>query len=419
MSGTRSVGLASDASAGAGVWAAIVSGGEAIPAQTSHAFRRVPYALPAATGPIEATGRRRDDARLLVSSRFDGTDVDTTFAALPDFLDPGDVLVVNTSATLPAAVPIVDAMREVAGWGDGAREGGGGGSRRGRGVVRGGIPPSPDRPDDGDGLLLHLASELPAGLRLVEVRRSNGAGSLPFPDAGSGTVELPAGGRATLIAPYPLDGLGGSRLWVAHLQLPGGLLPYLAEHGRPIRYGSPGRPWPLDAYQTVFATEPGSAEMPSAARGFTAELVTALVTRGVVFAPLVLHCGVSSPEAGEAPQPERYRVPATTAAVVNAARDAGHRVVTVGTTATRALETTAGEDGTVHPGEGWTELVITPERGVRAIDGLVTGWHEPEASHLDLIEAVARRSTLERAYAKAEALGYRGHEFGDFHLIIP
>jgi S-adenosylmethionine:tRNA ribosyltransferase-isomerase len=377
MSGARSLGVADRAPAD--FWARIFSRDEKFRAQSADArARRVPYALPAATGPIEATGRRRDEARLLVSSRFDGTDVDTTFAALPDFLDPGDVLVVNTSATLPAAVP------------------------------------------SGDGLLLHLAGELPGGLRLVELRQPNGAGSLPFRETRAGTVELPAGGRATLLAPYPLDGASRPvRLWVAHLELPGGLLPYLAEHGRPIRYGTPEHPWPLDAYQTVFATEPGSAEMPSAARGFTAELVTALVAKGVVFAPVLLHCGVSSPETGEPPQPERYRVPAATAALVNAARDAGQRIVAVGTTATRALETTAGEDGTVHPGEGWTELVITPERGVRAIDGLVTGWHEPEASHLDLIEAVARRATLERAYAEAGALGYHGHEFGDFHLIVP
>jgi S-adenosylmethionine:tRNA ribosyltransferase-isomerase len=376
MSGARHLGLADRT--GANFWGQISpAGGEIRHQNPGRSDRRVAYALPAATGPIEATGRRRDDARLLVSSRFDGTDTDTVFSALPQFLDPGDVLVVNTSATLPAAVPT------------------------------------------GDGLLLHLSSELPGGLRLVELRRPNGAGSLPFPGTEAGTVELPAGGRATLLAPYPRDGSGGYRLWVAHLDLPGGLLPYLAGYGRPIRYGTPEKPWPLDAYQTVFATEPGSAEMPSAARGFTAELVTALVAKGIVFAPIVLHCGVSSPEAGEVPQAERYRVPATTAALVNAARDAGARIVAVGTTATRALETTAAENGTVHPGEGWTELVITPERGVRAIDGLVTGWHEPEASHLDLIEAVARRTTLERAYATAGALGYHGHEFGDFHLIIP
>jgi S-adenosylmethionine:tRNA ribosyltransferase-isomerase len=380
MSGTRSLRLA-DGVTGA-FWAPILSEAEEIRHQNAEGpgprRRHVPFALPAAPGPIEASGRRRDDARLLVSSRFDGTDTDTVFSALPQFLDPGDVLVVNTSATLPAAVPTGDGL-----------------------------------------LLLHLSTELPGGLRLVELRRPDGAGSLPFTEAQPGSVELPAGGRATLLASYPLDGPAPSRLWVAHVELPDGLPAYLAEHGRPIRYGTPEQPWPLDAYQTVFATEPGSAEMPSAARGFTAELVTALVAKGVVFAPIVLHCGVSSPEAGEAPQPERYRVPAATAALVNAARDAGHMIVAVGTTATRALETTAGPDGTVHAGEGWTELVITPERGVRAVDGLITGWHEPEASHLDLVEAVAGRPTLERAYAKAAHLGYHGHEFGDFHVIIP
>jgi S-adenosylmethionine:tRNA ribosyltransferase-isomerase len=398
MSGARSLRLP-DRTGSPAFWGPIVSDAEKFRHQDGgHPGRRhVPYALPAATGPIEATGRRRDDAHLLVSSRFDGTDVDTTFAALPDFLDPGDVLVVNTSATLPAAIPIENGPREEGGQG---------------------------------GLLLHLSSELPGGLRLVEVRAASGNGSVPYSVAEAGPLDLPGGGRVTLFAPYPSGGAGPhaggssgterpSRLWVAHLDLPGGLLPYLAGYGRPIRYGTPAKPWPLDAYQTVFATEPGSAEMPSAARGFTAELVTALVAKGIVFAPIVLHCGVSSPEAGEAPQPERYRVPATTAALVNAARDAGARIVAVGTTATRALETTAAGDGTVHPGEGWTELVITPERGVRAIDGLVTGWHEPEASHLDLIEAVARRTTLERAYVTAGALGYHGHEFGDFHLIIP
>jgi S-adenosylmethionine:tRNA ribosyltransferase-isomerase len=344
--------------------------------------------LPAATGPIEASGRRRDESRLLVTSRSGGGEVDTVFADLCRFLDPGDVLVVNTSATLPAAVS----------------------------AVISGTPRAP-----GDGLLLHVSSELPAGLRLVELRLPDGAGSRPFSDARAGVVRLPGGGRANLLAPYPPDGSVRStrRLWVAQLDLPGGLLAYLAEHGHPVRYGTPERAWPLDAYQTVFATEPGSAEMPSAGRGFTAELVTALVAKGVVFAPVVLHCGVSSPEAGEAPQPEVYRVPANTAAVVNAARAGGRRVIAVGTTATRALETTADEAGTVHPGTGWTELVITAERGVRAVDGLVTGWHEPEASHLDLIEAVAGRPTLERSYAAATALGYHGHEFGDFHLVLP
>jgi len=346
--------------------------------------------LPPAPGPIEASGRRRDAARLLVVTPSSA--VDTTFAALGGYLAPGDVLVVNTSATLPAAVPV-----------DGPAFG-----RRG--------------PDGPDGLLLHLGTELPGGLRLVELRTATGHASRPFPDARPGTVRLAGGGRADLLSPWPaVPTEGPNRLWIARLDVPGPgeLAGWLAGHGRPIRYGEPAEPWPIAAYQTVFATEPGSAEMPSAARGFTAELVTGLVAAGVVFAPLLLHCGLSSPEAGEGPQPERYRVPATTAALVNAARAGGRRVVAVGTTAVRALETVAGDDGLVHPGEGWTELVVTPERGARAVGGLITGWHEPEASHLELIAAVAGDEVIDRSYAMAHALGYHGHEFGDFHLVLP
>ena len=194
---------------------------------------------------------------------------------------------------------------------------------------------------------------------------------------------------------------------------------YLAEWGRPIRYGCTDRSWPLSDYQTVFASEPGSAEMPSAARPFTPEVVAALRRRGVGIAPILLHTGVSSPEAGEPPAPERYRVPAETAAAVNAAHAAGHRVVAVGTSATRALETDADAGGQAHPGAGWTDLVITGERGVRVVDGILTGWHEPQASHLELLEAVAGRAVLERSYAAALTAGYRWHEFGDAHLVLP
>lgn len=331
-----------------------------------------------ANGPIEASGRRRDEARLLVARRSDDRLVDATAADLPAFLEPGDVLVVNTSATLAAAVPT------------------------------------------SGGHVLHLSSELPGHLWVVELRAPCGAGSLPSNDATPGrVVALPGGGRADLLAPFPADGRRSARLWVASLSLPTALLAYLAEFGRPIRYGCVGSAWPLAAYQTVFATTPGSAEMASAARPFTPELVTALVAAGVVFAPLTLHTGVSSPEVGEAPYPERYEVPATTAELVNAAHAGGHRVVAVGTTTARAIETVAGTGGVVHPGSGWTEHVIGPEVGVRAIDAILTGWHEPEASHLRLLEAVGGLALLERSYAHALDRRYLWHEFGDVHLILP
>ncbi len=217
-----------------------------------------------------------------------------------------------------------------------------------------------------------------------------------------------------------LDRLPGSqRLWLASPHLGVAVVDHLTDHGDPIRYRHAPGPWPLRAYQQIFGTEPGSAEMPSAARPFTAALVLELARRGVTIETILLHAGVSSLEAHEMPYPERYRVPDATAAHLNAVHHAGGRVVAVGTTVVRALESVTDLQGTVHPGAGWTDLVITPERGVRAVDGLVTGWHEPEASHLLMLEAVAGRPALERAYAAARREGYLWHEFGDSHLLLP
>jgi S-adenosylmethionine:tRNA ribosyltransferase-isomerase len=168
----------------------------------------------------------------------------------------------------------------------------------------------------------------------------------------------------------------------------------------------------------VYVTEPGSAEMPSAGRPFTPEVITRLVAKGVGVTPVVLHTGVASLEADELPYPEHATVPAVTAERVNAARASGRRVVAVGTTVVRAIES-AVADGEVHAYDGWTDLVVTPERGVHAVDGLLTGWHEPEASHLLLLEAVAGHALLRRSYEASLAAGYRWHEFGDVHLILP
>jgi len=194
----------------------------------------------------------------------------------------------------------------------------------------------------------------------------------------------------------------------------------LERHGEPIRYGhAERRAWPLDAYQTVYATTPGSAEMASAGRPFTPELITRLIAMGVLVAPVTLHTGVSSPERHEPPFPEQFEVPESTARVLAAARRWGGRVIAVGTTVVRALETVAGVGGNVESGSGWTGLVVTPERGLALVDGLITGWHEPEASHLRLLEAAAGGALLERSYRAALRDGYRWHEFGDSHLILP
>jgi S-adenosylmethionine:tRNA ribosyltransferase-isomerase len=334
--------------------------------------------------PVEAEGRRRDDVRMLVARKGTGELVHARAADLPDALEPGDVLVVNTSPTLPAAVPSYDRS-----------------------------------------VLVHLSTDLGGGRWVVEVREPCGRGSRPHPVDHGQLIPLAGGGLARLRRPHsPATAGGAARLWEADVVTPVPLSAYLAGEGRPIRYGCTDTAWPVAAYQTVFATRPrhdpglGSAEMPSAGRPFTPELVTALIGAGVVFAPITLHTGVSSLEAHEPPYAERYRVPADTARLVNEAHAAGHRVIAVGTTATRAIETDAA-DGRAHPGDGWTELVITPERGLEVVDGIISGWHEPEASHLLLMEAVAGRPLLEASYAAALAERYRWHEFGDIHLVLP
>jgi S-adenosylmethionine:tRNA ribosyltransferase-isomerase len=227
-----------------------------------------------------------------------------------------------------------------------------------------------------------------------------------------------------LHTPYLADRRAAStgssvRLWIATLSLPRSLQAYLDEHGFPIRYSYVKQGWPAAYYQTVYATEKGSAEMPSAGRAFTHELLTRLISRGVQIVPLILHTGVASLEEHEPPYEEFYRVPLATARMANVARTAGKRIIAVGTTVVRALETVTDAEGTTHPGEGWTREIITPERGVRAISGLLTGLHEPRATHLAMLEAIAGAEHLQHTYAAALQERYLWHEFGDLHLILP
>ncbi len=330
---------------------------------------------PVATTPPEARGLARDEVRLLVAGP--GGAIHTRFRALPRFIRPGDLLVVNTSATLPAAV---DARR-----------------------------------DDGAPVTVHASTSLDDGSWLVEVRPP-GHATGPLPDARRGErLALPGGARLTLEAAYPDQAAERSRLWRARISGAAGLRGILARHGRPIAYAYVRGRWPLAAYQAVFARHPGSAEMPSAGRPFSRRLVRSLLARGVGIAPVVLHTGVSS---GEGPLPEPFRVPRGTARRIEAVHAAGGRVIAVGTTVTRALETLAAEDGTVRHGGGWTDLVLGPRRPARAVDGIVTGWHPAGASHLELLAAVAGRRLVRRAYRAARAARYLWHEFGDSALFL-
>ncbi|WP_432928752.1 S-adenosylmethionine:tRNA ribosyltransferase-isomerase [Microbispora sp. CA-135349] len=341
--------------------------------------------------PPEARGLRRDDVRLLVSRRDTGEISHHVFADLPSLLSPGDLLVVNNSATLPAAVRL-------------------------------------------DRLAVHFSGRLASGEWLVELRRRTATATEPYSGAAPGEwLPLPGGATLRLLAQET------PRLWRAHLDRD--VLAYLAAYGVPIRYGYVRRDWPLADYQTVFGVEPGSAEMPSAGRPFTPDLVTALVARGIGVAPITLHTGVASPEKDEPPYPEWFSVSPWTARLVNITREHGGRVIAVGTTVVRALETAALEtppltpdpaaepraDRTTEPGagrgtvravSGWTSHVVTPAEGVRVVDGLITGLHEPRSSHLMMLSAITGTGVLARSYEAALDEGYLWHEFGDSHLIV-
>ena len=336
-----------------------------------------------ASEPPEARGLARDGVRLMVSYREDDHIEHARFRDIGRFLRAGDLLVINTSGTLNAAL--------LAGRSDG-------------------MP-----------IELHLSTHLPDGLWTVELRLPQDGVTVPFLTAQAGErLALPEGASVQLQEPYGAKpaSTGGVRLWWAALHLPYPLPPYLRRHGFPIRYGYVRGQWPSKHYQTVFATETGSAEMPSAGRAFTPRLVTQLVAQGVQFAPLLLHTGVASLEDHEPPYAEYFRVPAETARAVCLARAGGKRVIAVGTTVVRALETVTDADGVTHPGEGWTERVVTPQEGIRAVNGLLTGLHEPQATHLAMLEALVGEAHLRVAYGELLRERYLWHEFGDLHLLL-
>jgi S-adenosylmethionine:tRNA-ribosyltransferase-isomerase (queuine synthetase) len=335
----------------------------------------IDFVLPAereAHDPPEARGVPRDGVRMLVSRRSTGEISHHAFRALPELLLPGDLLVINTTGTLPAEVRA------------------------------------------GDDLAVHFSTPLPDGAWLVELRQVKDTTTIPnargFPGQ---AIPLESGAVLTL------EDRATARLWRARLSV--AVVPYLLRYGVPIRYSYVPREWPVQEYQTVFARAPGSAEMPSASRPFTPSVVTALVARGVLIAPVTLHAGVSSLEADEDPYPELYDVPPATARLVNHVRADGGRVIAAGTTVVRALETAAraGRDGSVAAAAGWTSHVVTPETGVRAVDGLLTGLHEPRSSHLRMLAAFADPDLLSRCYEAAITGGYLWHEFGDVHLMLP
>ena len=345
----------------------------------SQAASETRFVLPpgsSATTPPEARGLVRDQVRMAVVTP-DRT-LHRQARELRHWLEPGDLLVVNTSATLPSAL---DVTRHGCTWG------------------------------------LHVSAELDDSAWVVELRRPDGRGP-GTPEPGE-VLRLPGGVRLRFDVPHP-D--GQTRLWRATTLPIADRVSYLRRHGSPIRYPYVQGDWPIEDLQNVYAAVPGSAEMPSAGRPLSREVLVELMADGVVVAPLVLHTGVASQESHEPPQPEWLSVPASTARLVELTRSTGGRVVAVGTTVVRALETAASADGRVAAYDGWTSLVLGPARTARVVSGLLTGLHEPEASHLDLLEAVAGAALVDRAYADVTAPGsphYLWHEFGDSMLLLP
>lgn len=329
-----------------------------------------------AGSPPEARGLARDEVRLAVVTPERTSH--RVARELADWLEPGDLLVVNTSATLPSALSV--------------------------------------RRDSGSATL-HVSTELDDGAWVVELRRPDGRG--PARPSPGEVLRLPDGVRLRITSPHPS---GQQRLWRATALPVVDRVAYLRRHGAPIRYPYLHGDWPIEQLQNVYAAVPGSAEMPSAGRPLSQAVLVDLMRVGVVVAPLVLHTGVASQESHEPPQPEWLSVPVPTARLVNLTRATGGRVVAVGTTVARALETVGDPAGWVTSYDGWTDLVLGPHRPARVVDGLLTGLHEPEASHLDLLEAVAGPALVERAYADVTAPGaphYLWHEFGDSMLLLP
>jgi len=319
-----------------------------------------------ATEPPEHRGVARDAVRMLVTDRRARSQTHAHFYDLPSLLRPGDLLVVNDSATLPAALLA--------------------------------------RRRSGSTLPLHVSTQIDERLWTVEPRG---------PVTSAETLMLPGGATTKLLAPADPR---RPRLWYAAFELPVPMPAYLARFGAPIAYAYLSRSFPLADYQTLFARQAGSSEMPSAARPFTERVVARLQNRGIKIATVTLHCGVASFESPERPGTERFFVPPAAAEKVNTARREGRRVIAIGTTVVRALESAVTE-GAVIASQGWTDLFIDQAYRLRTVDALLSGFHDATGTHVSMLRAFIDEDLLQDAYAEAANRGYFCHEFGDVHLI--
>jgi S-adenosylmethionine:tRNA ribosyltransferase-isomerase len=330
--------------------------------------------------PTEERELLRDEVRLLVTTGSGQINHDL-FRNIPDYINPGDVLVVNTSATVASALPVT-------------------------------LP-------DGNKGVVHISNQINSHQWLIEIRTIRENKTVRWKAGEPGMAfSLPEGANVRLVERF-YNNKQLLDLWVATLHLSQSVETYLAAHAFPIQYETIDRRYPLAYYQNFFSFHPGSAEMPSAGRGFTPQVVNKLLKKGVVFAPVLLHTGVSSLEENEAPYPEYMEITPLSASIINTAKSQGNRIIAVGTTAIRAIESAAGTDGLLRPYQGHTSLFIDESYHLKMTDALLTGFHEPRASHLHMLQALAGIEHMELAYQAAIAADYYWHQFGDLHLILP
>ncbi|HWP07424.1 MAG TPA: S-adenosylmethionine:tRNA ribosyltransferase-isomerase [Polyangiaceae bacterium] len=322
--------------------------------------------------------------RLLAVDPARGVLTHHRFAELPALLTPGDLVVVNDAATLPSALCLTSHDAE-----------------------------------------LRLAAREPSG-EFVAV--ALGAGTFRLPTEARGPApSFTVGERVAsgaLMATITAVDRDEPRLLRVRFELDGAALwAALYAAGRAISYSYLEQVAELWDVNHRFAARPWAFETPSAALPITFEVLGGLRRRGVELGFLTHAAGISSTGAPaldrRLPFPERYEIPDETAARVAATRARGGRVVAVGTTVVRALESSALEHGTPRGGVGEARLVLGPGFRPRAVDGLLTGMHEPGTSHFALLNAFAPRPLLEAALAEAGRAGYLQHEFGDACLILP
>ncbi|WP_064092026.1 S-adenosylmethionine:tRNA ribosyltransferase-isomerase [Rossellomorea aquimaris] len=324
-----------------------------------------------ASAPVETQGKSRDDVKLMVLKRSTGESEHTEFKQLSDFLNKGDVLVLNNSRTIPASLTGTQGNRKVT-------------IRLSRKVTE----------NSWDALLI---GDIYKALEPIEF-----SGGVKAKIIGKGSEQ------PLVRLEFNVNGTG--------------FYDFLYREGEPIRYEYIKTPWPLNCYQTVYGSVPGSVEMASAGRAFTWKLMHTLKEKGIKMVFLQLHTGLSyyGDDRWPTPKnhPEEYHVPKEAVQEIIQAKKNGKRVIAIGTTVVRALETVSAQYGELRPTRGVTNLYISKETPLKIVDGLVTGLHEPEASHLDLLSAFIAEEKLFHAYQGALLKNYKWHEFGDMNLIV-